>query len=82
MLLARAMDLEDTETAKRKEISVQVPAPPIPECNTLRTSGLQFNRLQPVEINQENSKEFGQYIAREAVLDEEYWVGDKHSSLH
>lgn len=39
-------------------------------------SDLRFDRLQPTEeeINCRNRRIFGRYIAREAMLDEEYWV--------
>lgn len=47
----------------------------IPDLDTLKRSDLQFNKLQHLDedINQDN-KYFGEFVAREAVLDEEYWV--------
>ncbi|XP_048490401.1 uncharacterized protein LOC104883459 isoform X2 [Beta vulgaris subsp. vulgaris] len=47
----------------------------IPDLDTLKRSDLQFNKLQHLDedINQDN-KYFGEFVAREAVLDEEYWT--------
>ncbi|CAI9100714.1 OLC1v1037873C1 [Oldenlandia corymbosa var. corymbosa] len=45
--------------------------------NITTPSKLQFDRLQQVEdhgLTQENRLEFGQFVAREAFLDEEFWV--------
>lgn len=48
-----------------------------PDCS--RTSDLRFNRLQPTdkECDCRYKRFFGRFVAREAFLDEEYWV-----SLH
>lgn len=44
--------------------------------DTAKMSTLQFDRLQPPkEACREDSRlDFGKFTAREAVLDEEYWV--------
>lgn len=47
------------------------------ETETTYTSNLHFDRLQlsgEQLLDQENRLEFGQFMALEAVLDEEYWV--------
>lgn len=60
----------------KEELSVQISTPAIPKVETLSSNSLQFDRLQPSdqELVRENQFEFGQFVAREAVLDEEYWV--------
>ncbi|KAK7303998.1 hypothetical protein RJT34_14966 [Clitoria ternatea] len=61
---------------KKEEVSVQLSTPPIPKGGTLSSNNLQFDRLQPSdqELARVNRFEFGQFVAREAVLDEEYWT--------
>lgn len=61
---------------KKEELSVQIPTPPISKVETLNSNDLQFDRLQPSdqELGRVKRFEFGQFVAREAVLDEEYWV--------
>ena len=69
----------NTDMKKKEELSVQLSRSPIPKVGTLRSNNLQFDRLQPSdeELVRENRFEFGQFVAREAVLDEEYWVCHK-----
>lgn len=69
----------NSDMKKKEELSEQVSMPPIPKVETLSSNGLQFDRLQPLdeELVRENRFEFGQFVAREAVLDEEYWVCHK-----
>ncbi|XP_026662767.1 uncharacterized protein LOC103712584 isoform X2 [Phoenix dactylifera] len=45
-----------------------------PDCS--RTSDLRFDRLQPTdkECNCRHKRVFGRFVAREALLDEEYWT--------
>jgi hypothetical protein len=60
-------------TRKKEELSV------IPQLESSSApSDLRFDRLQPSdqELVREKSIEFGQFVAREALLDEEYWVCD------
>ena len=65
-----------TMNNKKEELSVQFSTPPIPKTDTLRSSDFRFDRLQPSdqELGRDNRLEFGQFVAREAFLDEEYWV--------
>ncbi|XP_010467114.1 PREDICTED: uncharacterized protein LOC104747214 isoform X2 [Camelina sativa] len=56
-----------SDTSKKEELSVKISKPP-PQ---LRPDGLRFDRLQPAEP--EFGFEFGKFVAREAMLDEEYW---------
>lgn len=53
-------------------------APPIPQVDQLRPEGLRFDRLQPPKSDfvQEDRLEFGKFVAREAILDEEFWVSN------
>uniref|UniRef100_A0A2N9HDH9 N-acetyltransferase domain-containing protein n=1 Tax=Fagus sylvatica TaxID=28930 RepID=A0A2N9HDH9_FAGSY len=58
-------------TRKKEELSV------IPQLESSSApSDLRFDRLQPSdqELVREKSIEFGQFVAREALLDEEYWT--------
>jgi hypothetical protein len=62
---------------KKDEFSVKLSMTPVRKLDqNLSSNGLQFDRLQPSdqELVRENRFEFGQFVAREAVLDEEYWV--------
>lgn len=47
-----------------------------PQVDQVRSEGLRFDRLQPAEpeFGQEDRFEFGKFVAREAMVDEEYWV--------
>ncbi|KAH1232275.1 hypothetical protein GmHk_09G024972 [Glycine max] len=61
---------------KDEELSVQISTPPISKVETLNSNDLQFDRLQPSdqELGRVKRFEFGQFVARETVLDEEYWT--------
>lgn len=76
--LIRKMDSESSHMGKVEELSVQsIAALPTPQIDTTKSpSNLQFDRLQQLdrELSQENLHEFGQFLVREALLDEEYWV--------
>lgn len=74
------MDSKSSEKRKVEEFSVQNPSisSPVPRRESpFREPDLKFDRLQPSEqdLVQDMKLEFGQFIAREAMLDEEYWVG-------
>lgn len=73
----RIMDSKSSNTRKTEELSLQLTRSSIPEPQTLDLSRLKFDRLQLAEdeVNQSPRIEFGRFVAREAVLDEEYWVG-------
>ncbi|KAG2307134.1 hypothetical protein Bca52824_026882 [Brassica carinata] len=60
-----------SDTTKKDELSVK-----IPQVDQLRPEGLRFDRLQPPEpdLFQQDRLEFGKFVAREAILDEEYWT--------
>ncbi|KAI5445582.1 hypothetical protein KIW84_013704 [Lathyrus oleraceus] len=70
----------DMKNKKKKDelsVSVQLSISPVPKVEeSLNSDGLRFDRLQPsdYELIRENRFEFGQFVARDAVLDEEYWV--------
>ncbi|WJX24334.1 N-terminal methionine N(alpha)-acetyltransferase NatE [Trifolium repens] len=62
---------------KKDEFSVKLSMTAVRKLDeNLSSNGLQFDRLQPLdpELVRENRFEFGQFVAREAVLDEEYWT--------
>ncbi|RYR20305.1 hypothetical protein Ahy_B03g065417 isoform C [Arachis hypogaea] len=65
-----------TNLKKKEELCVQHLRPPTPKTETLGSKNLWFERLQPSgqEVAQGNRFEFGEFVAREAVLDEEYWT--------
>lgn len=67
----------DMKNKKKEEVSVKLSILPVPKVEeSLSSDGLQFDRLQPsdYELVREKRLEFGQFVARDAVLDEEYWV--------
>lgn len=70
----RAMDSKSSEN--KEDISaVHIPKKRlISSDTTLGVSNLQFDRLQPPADAQEIRIDFGNFTAREAVLDEEFWV--------
>lgn len=73
------MDSKSSEKRKVEAFSVQIPSIslPVPRRESpLREHDLKFDRLQPSEqdLVQDKKLEFGQFIAREAMLDEEYWT--------
>ncbi|XP_010412882.1 PREDICTED: uncharacterized protein LOC104699236 isoform X2 [Camelina sativa] len=64
-----------SDTSKKEELSVKISKPPPQVDHQLRPDGLRFDRLQPAEpeFGHEDRFEFGKFVAREAMLDEEYW---------
>ncbi|KAI8020030.1 putative N-acetyltransferase san [Camellia lanceoleosa] len=64
-----------SQTNKKEEFSVENQKLSIPQSKTSPLN-LHFNRLQPFdqEIIQEDRIGFGQFVAREALLDEEFWT--------
>ncbi|XAR67193.1 Peptide alpha-N-acetyltransferase [Bertholletia excelsa] len=63
-------------TGKKEELILEHQKPAIPQFERVSHSSLHFNQLQPLdqELVQENTIEFGQFVARKAMLDEEYWT--------
>ncbi|XP_065851326.1 GCN5-related N-acetyltransferase 6, chloroplastic isoform X1 [Euphorbia lathyris] len=74
--LTMAMDSRSFPTKRKEELSIQLPEPSIPQFETSRLPDLRFDRLQvpEKELLDENKLEFGQFVAREAVIDEELWT--------
>ncbi|KAA8523320.1 hypothetical protein F0562_009743 [Nyssa sinensis] len=70
------MNSNSSQTRKTQEFSIDLQKVSIPQFETASPSHLQFDRLQPSEqeLIQENRLEFGQFVAREVVLDEEFWT--------
>ncbi|ESQ37022.1 hypothetical protein EUTSA_v10002632mg [Eutrema salsugineum] len=68
MINSRSSDTSDKEMLSKSST--------IPQVDQLRPDGLRFDRLQTPEpdIFQEDRLEFGKFVAREAMLDEEYWT--------
>ncbi|WZZ03365.1 hypothetical protein YC2023_089286 [Brassica napus] len=62
-----------SDTTKKDELSLK-----IRQVDQLRSEGLRFDRLQPPEheLFQQDRLDFGKFVAREAILDEEYWVSN------
>lgn len=68
---------------KKKEASLQLSSP-APLVDRVETSGfcdLRFDRLQPSdhELDQHKRFELGQFVARGALFDEEYWVSHRNT---
>ncbi|XVE53997.1 hypothetical protein DITRI_Ditri03aG0047300 [Diplodiscus trichospermus] len=62
---------------KEEELSLQLQTKTsIRQVEDSRPSNLRFDRLQPsdLELNQHKRLEFGKFVAREALLDEEFWT--------
>ncbi|KAE8664346.1 putative protein phosphatase 2C 66-like isoform X1 [Hibiscus syriacus] len=70
------MDSKSFEKVKKEEPSIQLQTSSIPQLENPRPSILRFDRLQPSdqELLQDHRLEFGRFVAREAVLDEEFWT--------
>ncbi|XP_044471034.1 uncharacterized protein LOC123200019 isoform X2 [Mangifera indica] len=70
------MDSKSSGTSKKEDLSTQVLRPVVPQLETLGPSDLKFDRLQPSdqELVHHDRFQFGKFVAREAVLDEEYWT--------
>ncbi|KAJ4708741.1 Acyl-CoA N-acyltransferases (NAT) superfamily protein [Melia azedarach] len=70
------MDSKSSSTTKKEQLSIQLPTPSFPQTDSLKSSDLKFDRLQPSdeELVQQDRFEFGKFVAREAALDEEYWT--------
>ncbi|KDP33912.1 hypothetical protein JCGZ_07483 [Jatropha curcas] len=70
------MDSRSSQTRKKEELSIQAPATSIPQAETSRLSDLRFDRLQipEKELIHEDKFEFGQFVARDAIIDEEFWT--------
>ena len=80
----RTMDSKSSERRKVEEISIQLPPvpSPVPQRESLLSNklNLRFNNLQlsEQELIQEKKLSFGSFVAREAVVDEEFWVGNHY----
>lgn len=73
------MDSKSHQTMKKEEVSIQISTPLLlPQWKPSAANELQFNRPPPPEQDLVHKRrlEFGQFVAREAVLDEELWVSD------
>lgn len=72
----KGMNSGSFETKKKEELSLRVSTPSVPQIETQRLPDLRFDRLQipEKELVHENKFEFGQFMAREAMIDEEYWT--------
>ncbi|XP_039017694.1 uncharacterized protein LOC120148733 [Hibiscus syriacus] len=70
------MDSKSFEKVKKEEVSIQLQKSSVPQLENPRPSNLRFDRLQPSdhELNQDRILEFGRFVAREAILDEEFWT--------
>ncbi|CAN1147955.1 hypothetical protein LINPERHAP2_LOCUS16174 [Linum perenne] len=70
------MDFGSFQTKKREELSIHRNLPTALNEDTTRLPDLRFDRLQIPEKDLvcENKLEFGQFVAREALIDEEYWL--------
>ncbi|XP_059634744.1 GCN5-related N-acetyltransferase 6, chloroplastic [Cornus florida] len=63
-------------TSTKEELSIQPRKLSATPLETITTSNLRFDRLQPSdeEFIQENRFEFGNFVAREPLIDEEFWT--------
>ncbi|KAG4929555.1 hypothetical protein JHK82_046619 [Glycine max] len=72
--LAMTIDTDFLNT-KKKQVSFQLSSLITPPVSTVRFCDLNFGRLQPSdeELGPHKRFEFGNFVAREALLEEEYW---------
>ncbi|XP_022147601.1 uncharacterized protein LOC111016486 [Momordica charantia] len=71
------MDSKSPQTMKKEEISIYLSTPLLlPQSKPSPSDDLQFNRPPPADqdLLHKRRLEFGQFVAREAVLDEELWT--------
>ncbi|TKY54421.1 N-alpha-acetyltransferase MAK3 [Spatholobus suberectus] len=70
--------LNKKKKKKKKEVSVQLSSltPPFSRVETVRFCDLHFDGLQPSdqELDPHDRFEFGNFVARPALLDQEYWI--------
>lgn len=81
----RKMEPKFSHNRKIEELSVELPAQPHPpHLESSRDRALQFNRGQPSDkdLDPDDVFEFGGYVAREAMCDEEYWVRNDDFLCH
>lgn len=67
------------QAREEKESLKEIHKVSVPKFETITPTELKFNRLQPQDqvFIQERRLDFGQFVAREALIDEEYWVSYK-----
>lgn len=73
----RSANSSSSQTSKEMKSSEELQNVSVPQiAPALAPLELQFDRLQLQDevLFQENRLEFGQFVARAALLDEEYWV--------
>ncbi|XP_050383577.1 uncharacterized protein LOC126800287 [Argentina anserina] len=71
------MESKNSHNRMIEELSVELPKQPsLPHLDLSRDRPLQFNRGQPSnkDLDPDDMFEFGGYIARQAMCDEEYWT--------
>lgn len=70
------MNSNSSQEAKKEDLSIQLQKIFVPQFEPVSSTNLQFDRLQPPNeiFIEDNKLEFGHFVAREAVLDEEYWL--------
>eukprot|EP01018_Ginkgo_biloba_P029075 Gb_15539 [translate_table: standard] len=74
-------NIPKNRTWKKARVRCNSSAPEIhnsttPQADTVGLSELTFDRLQPTEqdCKSKHKRSFGKFVAREAILDEEYWT--------
>ncbi|XP_050219061.1 uncharacterized protein LOC126669601 [Mercurialis annua] len=74
--LTMAMDSRFFKTRNKEELSVNLPAISYPQLENSGLPDLRFDRLQVPEreLIHEDKVEFGQFVARDAIIDEEFWT--------
>lgn len=70
------MNANSIPSRTKKELSKEIQKLSTPHVETFRQINFKFDTLQPIDevAIRENRVEFGQFVAREALLDEEYWT--------
>ncbi|PIA27665.1 hypothetical protein AQUCO_07600080v1 [Aquilegia coerulea] len=69
------LNLPYAQSQMQEDFSVEFEESPITELQTSRPIDIRFNRLQTSdELDPTPKIEFGNYVAREALIEEEYWT--------
>lgn len=69
------LNLPSSQPKMQEDLSGEIRNPPAPELQTSGPSNIRFDRIQTTDDHDATHiLEFGQYVAREALIDEEYWT--------
>lgn len=69
------LNIPSSQSKPQENLSVKLQNPIVPDLQISRPPDIRFDRIQTAdECDTIDKLEFGQYVAREALVDEEYWT--------